>query len=261
MTASLSPGNEVPAIANAENTGHGAVQITLNVTRDGTGAITGGTADFHFQLSGFPSSTTIVAAHIHPGAAGVNGGVIVNTGVVAASPVTQADGVMSFTASGITVSAATLQQHREQSGRLLLQCALADEPGRSRTRTAEPGALAALNLTPQAGSCFLDPAFPAGPGTGPALRRNRDLKRRCVSAADTPSRRHDLGRETVRENSIRQVRHRIGAARRVHAARVHRVVDRFGKRDLCRPSPTARPSSLRRECAWLDPDTSRDRSS
>jgi hypothetical protein len=109
MTASLAPANEVPPIANAENTGIGAVQITFNVTRDGTGTITGGTADFHFQLSGFPSSTTIVAAHIHPGPAGVNGGVIVNTGLVAASPVTQADGVMSFSASGISVPAATLQ--------------------------------------------------------------------------------------------------------------------------------------------------------
>jgi CHRD domain len=109
MTASLSPANEVPPIANAENTGHGAVQITFDVTRDGTGAISGGTAEFHFQLSGFPSSTTIVAAHIHPGAAGVNGGVIVNTGVVAGSPVTQSDGVMSFTSAPVTVPAATLQ--------------------------------------------------------------------------------------------------------------------------------------------------------
>ncbi len=109
MTASLSPANEVPAIAIAENTGHGAAQITFNVTRDGTGAISGGTAEFHFQLSGFPSSTTIIAAHIHPGAAGVNGGVIVNTGVVAGSPVTQSDGVMSFTSAPVTVPAALLQ--------------------------------------------------------------------------------------------------------------------------------------------------------
>jgi hypothetical protein len=71
----------------------------FNVTRDGTGAISGGTAEFHFQLNGFPSSTTIIAAHIHPGAAGVNGGVIVNTGIVAGSPVTQSDGVMSFTSA------------------------------------------------------------------------------------------------------------------------------------------------------------------
>ena len=98
-----------PAIAIPENTGHGAAQITFNVTRDGTGAISGGTAEFHFQLSGFPSSTTIIAAHIHPGAAGVNGGVIVNTGVVAGSPVTQSDGVMSFTSAPVTVPAALLQ--------------------------------------------------------------------------------------------------------------------------------------------------------
>lgn len=109
MTATLSPANEVPPIANAENTGGGAVQITFNVTRDGTGAITSGTADFHFQLSGFPSSTTIVAAHIHPGAAGVNGGVIVNTGIVAASPVTQSNGVMTFSVNNVSVPAATLQ--------------------------------------------------------------------------------------------------------------------------------------------------------
>ena len=110
MTANLAPANEVPPIANAENTGRGAVQITLNVTRDGTGAITGGTADFHFQLSGFPSSTTIVAAHIHPGAAGVNGGVIVNTGVVAASPVTpDGRGHVTSASSGVSVPAATLQ--------------------------------------------------------------------------------------------------------------------------------------------------------
>jgi hypothetical protein len=109
MSASLSPANEVPPIANAENTGHGAAQITFNVTRDGTGAITGGTADFHFQLSGFPSSTTIILAHIHPGAAGVNGGVIVNTGLVTASPVQQTDGVLVFSATGIAVPAATIQ--------------------------------------------------------------------------------------------------------------------------------------------------------
>lgn len=109
MTATLLPSNEVPPIANAENTGHGAAQITFNVTRDGTGAISGGTADFHFQLAGFPSSTTIVGAHIHPGPAGVNGGVIVNTGLVAGSPVTQTNGVMSFSATSVSVPAATLQ--------------------------------------------------------------------------------------------------------------------------------------------------------
>src|SRR5262245_35963388 len=110
LTASLSPANEVPAIANAENTGHGAVQVTFNVTRDSNGAITGGSADFHFQLSGFPSSTAIQAAHIHPGAAGVNGGVLLGTTIVAASPVTQVDGVITYSGNVPSVAAATLQQ-------------------------------------------------------------------------------------------------------------------------------------------------------
>src|SRR4029434_10876032 len=77
--------------------------------RNSTGAIPAGTADFLFQLSGFPSSTTIIAAHIHPGAAGVNGGVLVSTGLVATSPVTQSDRAMSITSVPVTVPAATLQ--------------------------------------------------------------------------------------------------------------------------------------------------------
>lgn len=108
FSANLAPANEVPPIANAENTGHGAVQITFNVTKDASGNITGGTADFHFQLSGYPSSTTVIAAHIHPGAAGVNGGVIINTGIVAASPVTFNNGVATFSVSGVSVPAALI---------------------------------------------------------------------------------------------------------------------------------------------------------
>ena len=109
FTAELSPANEVPPITNAESSGRGAVQITVTATRDSSGAITGGTADFHFQLSGFPSSTTVVGAHIHPGAAGVNGGVIINTGITPATAVGASGDVISFTATGITISAANLQ--------------------------------------------------------------------------------------------------------------------------------------------------------
>jgi hypothetical protein len=109
MTATLSPANEIPPIANAENTGFGNAQITFNVTRDGTGAITAGTADFHFQLAGFPSGTTIILAHIHTGSASQNGAVLVNTGLVAGTPVGQTNGVITFSVSGISVPAATLQ--------------------------------------------------------------------------------------------------------------------------------------------------------
>ncbi len=81
FTALLSPASEVPAIGNAESVGRGAVQVMFNVTRDSSNAITGGTATFHFQLNDFPGTTSVVGAHIHSAAAGVNGPIVVNTGV------------------------------------------------------------------------------------------------------------------------------------------------------------------------------------
>jgi hypothetical protein len=109
FTANLTPAAEVPPISNAENTGQGAAQITFDVVRDGTGAISSGTVTFHFQLSGFPSSTSVVAAHIHTAPAGVNGPVLVNTGIVASAPVTLSNGVGTFTAANISVPPATIQ--------------------------------------------------------------------------------------------------------------------------------------------------------
>jgi hypothetical protein len=108
FTAQLSPANEVPPVSNSESSGRGAVQITFNVTRDAAGAISSGTVGFDLQLNGFPGSTAVIAAHIHTGGAGVNGPIIVNTGITAGS-VTTADGVGTFHAAGISVSAATIQ--------------------------------------------------------------------------------------------------------------------------------------------------------
>jgi hypothetical protein len=109
LTAQLSPANEVPPVGNAENTGSGAVQITLHPTYDAAGAVTGGTFDFHFQLSGFPASMSIILAHIHSAPAGVNGGIVVNTGLTAGTPVAGSDGLWQFTVTGITSTAATVQ--------------------------------------------------------------------------------------------------------------------------------------------------------
>ena len=99
FTALLSPANEVPAIGNAESSGRGAAQIT----------ITGSTADVYFQLTGFPGNTRVQGAHIHPGAAGVNGPVIVGTPITAAAAVPLSNGGVEYRASGIPVPAATLQ--------------------------------------------------------------------------------------------------------------------------------------------------------
>ena len=98
FTATLSPANEVPPITSAENTGRGFVIITFDVPRDGSGAVTGaGNATFEIQTSGFPDGTPARLAHIHPGATGVNGGVLVNTGLTPADPITMGSGTVTRT--------------------------------------------------------------------------------------------------------------------------------------------------------------------
>ena len=88
FTAQLSPANEVPAIQGAEASGRGFVIITFNVPRDNSGAITGaGTATFEVQTTGFPDGSQAVAAHIHPGPAGQNGGVLVPTNLTPGDPI------------------------------------------------------------------------------------------------------------------------------------------------------------------------------
>ena len=99
FVADLSPTNEVPPVGNAEAGGRGAVQITIE----------GGTATMYFQLSGFPTDTRVIGAHIHTAGPGVNGPIIVNTGISAASPVVLSNRITEFTSPRVPVDAATLQ--------------------------------------------------------------------------------------------------------------------------------------------------------
>ena len=88
FTAQLSPANEVPPIQGAESSGRGFAIITFNVPRDGSGNVTGaGNATFEIQTTGFPDGSQAVAAHIHPGVTGQNGGVLVTTGLAPADPI------------------------------------------------------------------------------------------------------------------------------------------------------------------------------
>jgi len=79
FTATMLPANEVPAIVGAESGGSGTVTITFHLTRDSTNTLTAATVDFVASMSGFPPGTVLIAAHIHPGAVGVNGSVLIST--------------------------------------------------------------------------------------------------------------------------------------------------------------------------------------
>ena len=82
----------MPPIANAESNARGNVQITFDLTRDGSGAITAATVTWAFNLSDFPPSSSIVAGHIHVGGSSVAGGVQINTGLTAGGALALPDG-------------------------------------------------------------------------------------------------------------------------------------------------------------------------
>jgi hypothetical protein len=102
FTATLLPGNEAPTpVTNADASGSGTVTVTMHNTKDAAGNITAATADFTVTLTGFPAGTTLTGAHIHPGAAGVAGGVIWSLGLTAGEFVL-ANGAVTFTKSAVS---------------------------------------------------------------------------------------------------------------------------------------------------------------
>jgi hypothetical protein len=108
FTAQLSPANEVPPVANAESVGRGAAQITIVPTRDSSGAITGGAVTYYFQLFDFPGNTEPVAAHIHNAVAGVNGAIVNDTGLTAATGLDVGNDGRTQLTTTTTISAAVL---------------------------------------------------------------------------------------------------------------------------------------------------------
>lgn len=111
FTAALNPGNEVPPVTNADANGRGTGTFTLNLTRDSAGVITDATGTFVYSLTGFPAGTVVRLTHIHQGGPAVNGGVVVDTGLSAANPITLADGTLTNqTFSNRAVGAALAQQ-------------------------------------------------------------------------------------------------------------------------------------------------------
>jgi CHRD domain-containing protein len=103
FTATLLPANEVPAIQGAEATGSGTATVTIVTTKDSAGNVTAATATFVVNLSGFPANTPINIAHIHAAASGVNGAVVINSGLTAGQTVL-ANGSGTFTAANLTIT-------------------------------------------------------------------------------------------------------------------------------------------------------------
>ena len=105
FTAQLASSNEVPPIGNAEAGARGGVSISMDVPRDATGAVIGpGTVTFALQLANFPPNSAAILAHIHIGPAGVNGPIVVNTGLTATAPIVIGDGTATITIGNAPVS-------------------------------------------------------------------------------------------------------------------------------------------------------------
>ena len=96
FTAALRPSNETTPVTNAEAAGSGDATITFDVTKDAAGNILTSIATFVVNMSGFPAGTGITGAHIHPGAAGVAGSVLIST-ALASGEIVLANGSGSFT--------------------------------------------------------------------------------------------------------------------------------------------------------------------
>ena len=73
----LKPSQEVPAIKGLKADAVG--NVTFDLTRDAAGTITAGEVIFYFNYK-FPGPVTISGLHIHQGAKGVNGGIVVDSG-------------------------------------------------------------------------------------------------------------------------------------------------------------------------------------
>jgi uncharacterized protein (TIGR03437 family) len=94
LMGNMSPANENPPIPSSAA---GISQAVVITTKDADGVLTSGQVIFDINYN-FGTPTTVTGFHIHNGAAGVNGPVIINTGLSGSAPlmVTAANGAGTF---------------------------------------------------------------------------------------------------------------------------------------------------------------------
>jgi len=80
FVAALSPANEVPAITGYDASG--TAVLYAHVMRNAQGQIVSGSVDF-VVYHNFPDTPTVTGLHVQNGPAGVNAGVVINTGLAA----------------------------------------------------------------------------------------------------------------------------------------------------------------------------------
>jgi CHRD domain len=127
FAAALLPASEVPPVAGSEANGSATATITFNLTKDAAGNTTAASMDATVSVTGFPPGTTLTASHIHPGAAGVSGGVFVSLGLTPGE-VSFANGSGSFTKRGVTLTVDQANAILANPGAFYLNIHTADNP-------------------------------------------------------------------------------------------------------------------------------------
>ncbi len=99
----MKPSQEVPRIQDlkAKAVGH----VTFDLERSSTGAITSGEVVFYVNYS-FPGSVTLTGLHVHRGAKGTNGPIVIDSGLTTDY---RPDGKGNVTRVVASVPPATLQ--------------------------------------------------------------------------------------------------------------------------------------------------------
>ncbi|MDQ6665819.1 MAG: CHRD domain-containing protein, partial [Acidobacteriota bacterium] len=88
----MTPLNETPPIAATDFPGAALGTVVAHVVRDSSGTITSGTVDFIVDYKYLGGTITVTGLHIHKGAAGVAGPIVIPTDISANNPVTNVTG-------------------------------------------------------------------------------------------------------------------------------------------------------------------------